>query len=50
MPILVNLKDLVGGSSVLAWVIIGLLVGAFTAGVLVGTRVTDTTEAVVGAS
>ena len=30
--ILANLKDLVGGSSVLAWVIIGLLVGAFTLG------------------
>jgi amino acid transporter len=39
--ILINLKDLVGGSSVLAWVIIGLLVGAFALGVLVGTRVTD---------
>jgi amino acid transporter len=41
--ILINLKDLVGGSSVLAWVIIGLLVGAFALGVLVGTRVTDNT-------
>ena len=29
--ILANLKDLVGGSSVLAWVIVGLLVGAFVA-------------------
>jgi amino acid transporter len=42
--ILINLKDLVGGSSVLAWVIIGLLVGAFALGVLVGRRVTDNTE------
>ncbi len=30
--ILANLSDLVGGSSVLAWVIVGLLVGAFAAG------------------
>ncbi|MDT5336280.1 MAG: hypothetical protein QOD90_1785 [Mycobacterium sp.] len=39
--ILANLKDLVGGSSVLAWVIVGLLVGAFVAGAVIGTRVTD---------
>ena len=37
--ILANLKDLVGGSSVLAWVIIGLLVGAFAIGVVIGRRV-----------
>lgn len=37
--ILTNLNDLVGGSSVLAWVIIGVLVAAFTAGVVVGRRV-----------
>jgi amino acid transporter len=39
--ILVNLKDLVGGSSVLAWVIVGLLVGAFVAGAAIGARVSD---------
>jgi amino acid transporter len=38
--ILTNLSNLVGGSSVLAWVIIGLLVGAFAAGTVIGTRVT----------
>jgi len=37
--ILTNLSDLVGGSSVLAWVIIGLLVGAFVTGTVVGSRV-----------
>ena len=37
--ILANLSDLVGGSSVLAWVIVGLLVVAFAAGTVVGTRV-----------
>ena len=37
--ILANLKDLVGGSSILAWVIVGLLVAAFAVGVAVGTRV-----------
>jgi hypothetical protein len=37
--ILANLKDLVGGSSILAWVIIGLLVGSFTLGAVIGTRV-----------
>jgi amino acid transporter len=36
--ILVNLSDLVGGSSILAWVILGLLVGSFIAGVIVGNR------------
>lgn len=41
--ILVNLSDLVGGSSVLAWVIVGLLVVAFVAGVAIGTRVDDRT-------
>jgi amino acid transporter len=38
--ILANLKDLVGGSSVLAWVIVGLLVAAFAGGAVIGTRVT----------
>ena len=37
--ILINLKDLVGGSSILAWVIVGLLVGAFALGAAIGTRV-----------
>ena len=37
--ILANLKDLVGGSSVLAWVIVGLLIIAFAVGAVVGTRV-----------
>ena len=37
--ILANLSDLVGGSSVLAWAIVGVLVGAFAAGVAIGTRV-----------
>jgi amino acid transporter len=43
--ILANLKDLVGGSSVLGWVIVGLLVVAFTAGVVVGGRVSARTTA-----
>jgi hypothetical protein len=43
--ILANLKDLVGGSSVLAWVIIGLLVGAFALGAVIGTRVHSNTVA-----
>jgi len=43
--ILANLKDLVGGSSILAWVIVGLLVAAFVVGVVVGTRVHDTATA-----
>lgn len=37
--ILTNLNDLVGGSSVLAWAIVGVLVAAFAAGVVVGRRV-----------
>jgi len=37
--ILANLSDLVGGSSVLAWVIVVLLVGAFAIGVAIGRRV-----------
>jgi amino acid transporter len=41
--ILANLKDLVGGSSILAWVIVGLLVVAFAAGTVVGLRVGDRT-------
>jgi amino acid transporter len=41
--ILANLKDLVGGSSILAWVIVGLLVAAFAVGAAVGTRVRDNT-------
>ncbi|MGY4708846.1 amino acid permease [Mycolicibacterium sp. CBM1] len=36
--ILANLELLVGGSSVLAWVIVGLLGGAFVIGTVVGTR------------
>jgi amino acid transporter len=36
--ILTNLKDLVGGSSALAWVIVGVLVGALAIGVLIGSR------------
>jgi amino acid transporter len=43
--ILSNLYTLVGGSSILAWVIIGLLVGSFVAGAVVGTRVRDNTIA-----
>ncbi|MCV7171450.1 APC family permease [Mycobacterium manitobense] len=41
--ILANLDDLVGGSSVLAVIIVGLLVVAFVAGTVVGTRVGDRT-------
>ncbi|MDX1891286.1 APC family permease [Mycolicibacterium sp. 050158] len=37
--ILANLSDLVGGSSVLAWVIVVLLIVAFATGLAVGTRV-----------
>jgi amino acid transporter len=37
--ILSNLRDLVGGSSVLAWVIVSLLAAAFVAGAVVGARV-----------
>jgi len=43
--ILANLKDLVGGSSILAWVILGLLIGSFALGAIVGTRVSDNTVA-----
>ena len=43
--ILANLKDLVGGSAILAWVIIGLLIGSFALGAVVGTRVSDNTVA-----
>jgi amino acid transporter len=43
--ILINLKDLVGGSGILAWVIVGLLIAAFVSGALVGTRVSDNTVA-----
>jgi amino acid transporter len=39
--ILANLKDLVGGSSILAWVIVGLLAAAFAVGAVVGARVPD---------
>jgi hypothetical protein len=39
--ILANLKDLVGGSSILAWAIVGLLVAAFAVGAVLGTRVSD---------
>jgi amino acid transporter len=42
--ILTNLKDLVGGSSVLAWVIVGVLVGALAIGVLIGSRVRATVD------
>jgi amino acid transporter len=42
--ILANLKDLVGGSSVLAWVIVGVLVGALAVGVLIGSRLTATVD------
>ncbi len=41
--IVVNLKDLVGGSTILGWAIVGLLVVAFIAGVIVGKRVGDKT-------
>jgi hypothetical protein len=43
--ILTNLKDLVGGSRVLAWVIVGVLVGALAVGVLIGSRVRATVDA-----
>lgn len=43
--IVVNLKDLVGGSAVLGWAIVGLLVVAFIAGAVVGQRVGDKTVA-----
>jgi amino acid transporter len=42
--ILTNLKDLVGGSSVLAWVIVGVLAGALAVGVLIGFRLSATVD------
>jgi amino acid transporter len=42
--ILANLSDLVGGSSVLAVIIVALLVAALLAGILVGRRVGDRSE------
>jgi amino acid transporter len=39
--IVINLEGLVGGSTVLGWSIVGLLVVAFAAGAVVGTRVGD---------
>jgi flagellar motor component MotA len=39
--IVVNLEGLVGGSTVLGWSIVGLLVVSFVVGVLVGNRVQD---------
>ena len=39
--ILSNLKLLVGGSSLLAWVIVGLLAGAFVTGTVAGSRVAN---------
>jgi amino acid transporter len=39
--IVANLEDLVGGSTILGWAIVGLLVISFVAGVLVGRRVGD---------
>jgi amino acid transporter len=41
--IVANLEDLVGGSTVLGWAIVGLLVVAYIAGVVVGKRVGDKT-------
>lgn len=41
--ILTNLKDLVGGSSILAWIVIALLAGSFTLGTVVGGRVGEKT-------
>jgi len=38
--ILLNLEGLVGGSSALAWAIVGLLVGAFSVGAVIGSRLT----------
>ena len=43
--IVANLEDLVGGSTILGWAIVGLLVVAFIAGVVVGKRVGDKTVA-----
>jgi len=41
--IVANLEDLVGGSTILGWAIVGLLVVAFVAGAIVGNRVGDKT-------
>src|SRR6476620_8899077 len=41
--IVANLEDLVGGSTILGWAIVGLLVVAFIAGVVVGKRVGERT-------
>jgi flagellar motor component MotA len=41
--IVANLEDLVGGSAILGWAIVGLLVVSFIAGVVVGKRVGDRT-------
>jgi hypothetical protein len=41
--IVANLEDLVGGSTILGWAIVGLLVVSFIAGVVVGKRVGDRT-------
>ncbi|MBJ8344597.1 APC family permease [Antrihabitans sp. YC2-6] len=45
--ILANLDDLVGGSSVLAWAIVALLVAAFAAGLAVGVRTGRRAEPIV---
>lgn len=45
--ILVNLSDLVGGSSLLAWIIVGLLVVSFAAGFVIGARVRDKSDQAV---
>jgi len=39
--IVANLEDLVGGSTILGWAIVGLLLVAFIAGVIVGKRTDD---------
>jgi amino acid transporter len=41
--IVANLEDLVGGSTILGWAIVGLLVVSFIAGVVVGKRVGEAT-------
>jgi amino acid transporter len=41
--IVINLEGLVGGSTILGWSIVGLLVVAFALGAFVGTRVQDNT-------
>lgn len=42
--ILANLSDLVGGSSVLAWIIVSLLAVAFAAGFVIAARVPDNSD------